>query len=108
MRAPLDWTPVTESTLQQVQAGLESATEPDNRFVPEMLTVFRHPTHGAHLAVGRYEPELSPTERDSVVRWQSDGLRERFGHDGVLANRFTHNGCELDQLLPQLRIIRST
>lgn len=98
LRAPVDWTSVTAALLREI-ADSVNAVGGDTRLMPDMVALFRHPAHGAHLAVAKYPVEFLPADRDSVIQRQSRGLRQRYGKNSVLATRFSHNGCEFDQLL---------
>jgi hypothetical protein len=99
LQAPMDWASMPDSMLQQINAGIAASLEADSLRTPKLLAVYRHEVHQSHLVAARFSPEYTQSDRDSVVRSQTEGLRSRFGDKEILATPFIHRDCEFEQLL---------
>ncbi len=99
IRAPAGWTALPDSVLEEAMRIAEQRVEMNPRHLPRMLAMFRHPRHGATLTVSRYRSELSQAERDSLIKFQGDGLYATFPEVNVQSTRFVYQGSQVRQFM---------
>jgi hypothetical protein len=95
--APLAWNSVSDSSLTAAKEAVAQSESPRPDAVPELLAVFRHPTHGAQLIVSRYGGTMSAVDRSSLMENQGKGLRMELQDSEISHAKFSHNGYKIDQ-----------